>query len=105
MQGFTETIYRIAFHGFHEGKDFFGIYNGSVFEKGCLDPIDFKSYDDAMTIAKIQCLNIAADPEFTGKRIICIDRFTREGGTINILPMAWIHVEGDGLNPFVEEIS
>ena len=105
MQGFTETIYRIALHGFYNGGDFFGIYNGTVFEKGCLDPVDFKEYEDALTIAKIQCINVASDPEFSGRRVIAIDKFMREGANIDILPVAWIHIEGDGLNPFVEEIS
>jgi len=105
MRGPTETIYRIALHAFHLGTDFFGNYNGVFFEKACLDPIDFKSYDHALTIAKIQCINIANDPEFTGKRLITIDKFTKEGETVNIVGVARIYIEGKGYNPTVEEIS
>lgn len=101
MQGFNETIYRIALHA----DNFFGLYNGVVFEKGCLEPKDFKSYEDALTIAKLSCVNVAADPQFTGNRVIAVDKFTKENSTTNILPMVHIHIEGTGLNPYVEEIS
>ena len=96
-----KTIYRIALHA----GNFFGSYNGVCFEKGCLEPIDFKSFADALTIAKIQCINVAAEKDYEGARIIAVDKFIFENGTTSILPVVWVHVEGDGLNPNVEEIS
>ncbi len=113
MQGFTtgtgrnstETIYRLALHAKYRGEDFFGLYNGATFERGCLEPVDFKALADAMTIAKIQAINVAAEEEYSGKCAIAIDKFTMENGTTHILPMAYIHIDGDGLNPYVEEIS